>query len=141
MWGGEPPKALLNLHKPAGSSLCLLTHLGRQPRSWFCVCHSPVNACVPSWQHSPSKGWVFPRKPETDCSVLLGKLRASSIPVLAREDGCRQPVPKQSKAFPPGPPRPWNNSVFVESSHLKKKIKRKKQHRKPFPRPAAIFCL
>lgn len=43
--------------------------------------------------------------------------------MLAREDGYRQPVPKQSKAFPPGPPRPWNNSVFVESSHLKKKAK------------------
>lgn len=43
--------------------------------------------------------------------------------MLAREDGCRQPVPKQRKAFPPGPPRPWNNSVFVESSHFKKKGK------------------
>lgn len=99
---GSHGKLSLLLLFPTASTMHQLTHAGKEPSP----SHMPVNAGVPSWQPSLSRVWVSLRKPEKDCFLWLGKLNASCTSVLARRDGFGQPVPKHSKAFPPGPTHP-----------------------------------
>lgn len=101
-----PPPLLL---VPTASTMHRLTQLGKEPRSRLRLRHGPVNGGVPSRQPArPEQGVGFSKKTRDSSFPIDGETESLSHFCAGRGgDGLRQPVPKCSRAFPPGPTRPF----------------------------------
>lgn len=103
---GESPKALLNLHEPTGSSLCLFTHtLGGSPSPGYivpqpCECSWPVLAAF------PEQGVGFSKKTRDRLFRIAGETKSLQHPCAGQGRWLQAACSQTEKSIPTRAPTP-----------------------------------